>query len=102
MTNLTIVDKIRLAIATGLGFVGAFGFAFGGAGLAYAWLTGHRTPFTAVRCSLRLLDHCSLRVSCCLFSRLSCGRGGDAVQGQPPNKRWSARDHGVRSLSAIR
>jgi len=42
MTNLTIVDKIRLVIAAGAGLVGAFGFALGGAGLAYAWLTGHR------------------------------------------------------------
>jgi hypothetical protein len=42
MTNLTIVDKIRLVIAAGVGLVGAFGFALGGAGLVYARLTGHR------------------------------------------------------------
>jgi hypothetical protein len=42
MNNLTIVDRIRLVIAAGAGLVGTFGFALGGAGLAYARLTGHR------------------------------------------------------------
>ena len=44
MSNPTIFEKIRLVIAAGAGLVGASGFALGGAGLAYARLTGHRDP----------------------------------------------------------
>ncbi len=45
MPKLTVVQRIRLALAAAAGLLGAFGFLFGGWGLAYAWLTGHRDPF---------------------------------------------------------
>ena len=44
MPNLTIFDKVRLVMGAGAGILGALGFALGGAGLVYAWLTGHRDP----------------------------------------------------------
>ncbi len=45
MPKLTVVQRIRLALAAAAGLLGALGFLLGGWGLVYAWLTGHRDPF---------------------------------------------------------